>query len=124
MAATAARIGFIRVDMRRTIAGPDSDVVTRYGDAARDTPEPVETFCDDLADAATLATARLTLLSPSRRMFTLDVTEIGEAQSMDFSGAVPTGSLIDDERNFDADVLVAGIGIDLETGRSSFTVWG
>jgi hypothetical protein len=99
MPATAARIGFVTQEWRRSVAS-DPAVKTLYGEAARDTAgkdgEPVETFFDEPADALTMATQRLSLLKANRRRFKQDVNEVLEfTGSLDFSQVTPAVRVVD-----------------------------
>ena len=62
MPATPARIGFILQEFRKvTVESPG--VVTKYGDAARTSDDPVETFFNTTADALAMAQERQDLLA-------------------------------------------------------------
>jgi hypothetical protein len=124
MPATPARIGYITSDFRRVIAGPDPDTVARYGDAARDTDEPIVTFFDFEADAQIIANERLALLSPSRRMFDLKIAGASHGQALSFATVLPTARVIDEQRGYDRDALVVGIKIDLGRDTTDLTTWG
>ena len=124
MPATPARIGFITNQFRRAIAETPS-VKLRYGDLARYSEDPIETFFDSQADAQILADARQALLSPERRRFTCTATGVGEALDLDLTaGAIPLVQYVDSEREADMPALIAEIGYDFSRQTSTFTIWG
>jgi hypothetical protein len=154
MPATPSRIGFITQQFRIATAGPDSAVEALYGNAARDTPEPLESFFDDVADAEVLATERLDLLKVRRNLVTvsIDDAEIGAllADSVSVSQrmlletdgfllledgsfllldpggelALSTVRIIDDEQDRNSLALVVGVAIDMARGRTTLETWG
>ena len=124
MPATPSRIGFITQAFRVSTAGPNTAVETLYGNAARDTTEPLETFFDDAADAQAMADERLTLLSAKRSLVTASLDGIDNAAAFDRRQAVPTVRVIDDEQNRNSLALVVGITIDLQNDRTTLETWG
>lgn len=124
MPATAARIGFITQEFRKVVSETAS-VVTRHGDLARKSDDPIETYFDDEADAQLVADARQTLLSAERRRFRLGAQGLDEALTLSFTGGVlPTARYIDAERNIDRSVLIAEVGFDFARQNADFTIWG
>jgi hypothetical protein len=124
MPATPSRIGFITQPFRIATAGPDATVEALYGNAARDTPEPLETFFDEVSDADAMAEERLALLSAKRSLVTVQIDRASVGADMDASLCVPTVRVIDDEQDRNALAVVVGIGIDLNTDRTTLEVWG
>ena len=124
MPATPSRIGFITQEFRIATAGPVSAVETLYGNAARDTPEPLETFFDDVADADAMADERLDLLSVQRSLVTASVDQVDTAADLDFAASLPTSRIIDDEQDRNSPAIVVGLTIDMNTGRSALENWG
>lgn len=124
MPATPSRIGFITQPYRVATAGPDSAVAALYGNAARDTSEPLETFFDDPADAQGMADERLTLLSAKRSLVTVTVDDIDTVAGLDRSAALPTARVIDDEQDRNSAALIVATTLDLGTGRSTMETWG
>jgi hypothetical protein len=124
MPATPSRIGFITQAFRVVTAGPNTTVETLYGNAARDTLEPLETFFDDPADAQTMADERLTLLSARRTLVTATLEGISPADTLDRGTVLPTVRVIDDEQNRNSLALIVGISIDLNADRSTLETWG
>lgn len=124
MPATAARIGFISEQYRTATAGPVASVAALYGNAARDTLEPLETYFDSQADAEAMADERLELLKVQRSLVTASIAGLDDAQDIDFSLLLPTVRVLDDEQERNSRALVVGVGLDLKTGRSSLDTWG
>lgn len=124
MPATPSRIGFITQEFRTATAGPDSGVATLYGNAARDTTEPLETFFDDIADAQAMADERLTLLSAKRSLVTVSLDSIAAVAGLDRAAALPTVRVIDDEQNRNSLALIVGLSIDMNTQRATLETWG
>lgn len=123
MVATPARIGFIMEEWRRVIA-TTSAVETRYGNLARKSDDPIETFFDDVDDAQIVANARQALLSQERRRFRVAVVGLDEVFDLDWLDGVPVARYIDDERDADRPVLVSEIAIDLAKDTATLTLWG
>jgi hypothetical protein len=124
MPATPSRIGFITQEYRTATAGPNGTVATLYGNAARDTPEPLETFFDDSADAQAMANERLTLLEARRSLVTVSIDRLDEAIALDPSVSLPTVTVIDDEQSRNSAALVVGISLDFAQGRAILETWG
>lgn len=123
MPATASRIGFIMQDFRRVVATTQA-AKDRYGNLARESEDPVETFFDDIADAQVIANERQALLSADRRMFEVGVTGLDEIIALDYVGAVPVAQYVDPERSVDRSTLVSNIIIDFEQQSAALQVWG
>lgn len=124
MPATPARIGFITREFRTATAGPNSTVDTLYGNRARDTKEPIETFFDAESDAQAMANERLTLLEARRSLVTVSINGVDAAAALDPSLTLPTVRVIDDEQDRNSQALVVGIKIDMNTERSTLETWG
>lgn len=124
MPATASRIGFITQEFRTSTAGPDATVSALYGNAARDTDAPIETFFDSQSDAQAMADERLALLKIQRSLVKVSVQGEDTAASMNFSTLLPVVRVIDDEQDRNALALVVGVGLDMKTGRSTLDTWG
>jgi hypothetical protein len=122
--ASPARVGRIIREFRVVTAGPDTGVVTRYGNLARDTAEPLETFFDSEADAQAMADERLALLSVTRSLVTVQIQGIDTAADLDPSLTLPTVTIIDDEQGRNSAALVFGVSIDMKTERSTLETWG
>lgn len=125
MTATPARIGFITNEYRLATAGPDATVAARYGLAARDTPDPIDTFFVNQADALAMATERLTLLKADRRRFSADAAGI-QALPDDLPPYpnTPTAQVIDEVLDADRAAAVAEIGIDFDKDTTTLVCWG
>lgn len=123
MTATPARIAFITEPLRRAIS-TTAAAQTRYGNLARKSEDPVETFFDSAADAQIIADARQALLSPSRRRFEAQVTGIDEVLALSLGGAVPLIRYRDSERAADMPALVSSVVIDFNKQSAAITVWG
>ena len=124
MAATPERIGFITTDLRRAIEGPASAVVSKYGELARDTKEPVPTFFDSVEDAAIIAAERMTLLSADRRRFVMEVADNEIVLDLNYQQTIPSAAVIDRELKADFTGIIAEIEVDLSKGKSTVMVWG
>ena len=124
MPATPSRIGFIINEFRVVTAGPNSTVDALYGNRARDTKEPVETFFDSDADAQAMANERLALLEVQRSLVTVQMNGVDVAAGLDPSLTVPTVRIIDDEQDRNSQALVVGITIDMNTEQSTLETWG
>jgi hypothetical protein len=124
MPATPSRIGFITQPFRIATSGPDSRVEALYGNAARDTEEPLETFFDTVEDAEAMADERMTLLSQSRSLLTVQIDRADTGANVDARTGLPTVRVIDDEQNRNAPGLIVGVGVDMNTDRTTLEVWG
>lgn len=124
MPATPSRIGFITSDVRIVTAGPNTTVEALYGNTARDTVEPLETFFDDTADAQSMANERLALLEVKRSLVPVSIDGTDFAAGLDRTLALPTCRVIDDEQGRNSLALIVGVTIDFNTGRSTLETWG
>ncbi len=124
MPATPSRIGFITSEFRIVTAGPNASVQALYGDTARDTVEPLESFFDDPADAQIMADERLALLEVKRSLVPVAIDGTDLAAALDRSASLPTVRVIDDEQGRNSVALIVGITIDYNTGRSTLETWG
>ena len=124
MPATAARLGFITEELRLVTAGPDAGVVAKYGELARDTKEPLETFFDDEDDAQIIADERLALLSPDRRLveFSIDGVETGHA--LDFSGMTPSAARDVPRYGMSDSAAIVDMEIDYQNSVTIVKTWG
>ncbi|WP_066112569.1 MULTISPECIES: hypothetical protein [unclassified Blastomonas] len=123
MPATPARIGFILQEFRKvTVESPG--VVTKYGDAARTSDDPVETFFNTTADALAMAQERQDLLDADRRQFQAVANGTAQALGMDYSATTPTVRVVDTELEVDQDAIVIELSVDLGADRQTITAWG
>ena len=125
MPATPERMMLVYTEYRTVTAGPDSGVVARYGDAARDTgPDPVETFFHSTTDAQIFANERLALTS--RDAVRMEISAQGLQTGIDI--ALSTESTVatvqDSERDINRPMLVAGVKIGGGNDTTQLTVWG
>lgn len=123
MPATVARIGFISEEFRR-VKAETSAIKTRYGDLARESEDPVETWFDSEADAQVIATARQTLLGTERRRFQMKVQGLDEVLSLALGGDVPLAHYVDTDRAVGKNMLLSEIVVDLGRGSATLAVWG
>lgn len=123
MPATVARAAFIREPFRRVVA-TSSAMQTRYGNLARISDDPVETFFDSTTDAQNVANARQTLLGAERRRFKPTVNDITDALGLSYMGAAPLAAYVDLERSANRTMIISDMVIDLEKQNASFTLWG
>ena len=124
MPATPSRIGFITSDFRIVTAGPNTAVETLYGNTARDTAEPLETFFDDAADAQAMVNERLALLEVKRSLVPVSIDGTEFAAALDRALTLPTCRVIDDEQGRNSLALIVGVTVDYNTGRSVLETWG
>lgn len=124
MPATPSRIGFVTQEFRIATIGPDSAVEALYGNAARDTPQPLETFFDETADAEAMAQERMNLLSPTRTLVTALIDRASVGAGINVSTGLTTVRVIDDEQNRNSLALVVAVGIDMNTERTTIEAWG
>lgn len=125
MVATPSRISFISNEFRVVTSGPNSSVVSKYGVTARDTPEPIETFFDNAADALVMSDARLALLSADRRRTVFVCSGIRALPgSLPHSPTTPVVTVIDSERALNRPAAVVEIGLDFERDRTTLGTWG
>ncbi|PTR08663.1 MULTISPECIES: hypothetical protein [unclassified Novosphingobium] len=123
MAATPVRIGFIMTDFRRAIAESPT-AKARYGDDARQSDDPIESYFDSVADAQAIADERQALLSVERRRFKVTAKAVDEIAYLDLSNGVPVARFIDRQSAADRDVLISEIIIDLAKQSTTTTLWG
>lgn len=125
MPATAARIGFI-IEPFRKVVSENATVASAYGNVARESDDPIETYFDDVDDAQILADERKELLGVlGRRRFRLELAGIDEMSVLDYvSGTIPNGWLRSVPHDVDRKVLVAEIGFDFGKQESAAMVWG
>jgi hypothetical protein len=123
MPATPERAAFVREEFRRAVAlAPTASA--RYGNLARKSDDPVETFFDSVAHAQTVASARQSLLSAERRRFNVQVVGLDELDGLDFIGAVPIATYVDTARKINKAMIVSEIVMDYERGKASLLIWG
>lgn len=123
MPATPARIGFILQEFRKvTVESPS--VATKYGDQARDSDDPVETFFDSTSDALAMAQERQDLLDGDRRQFRATAAGVSEVLALDYSAVTPTVRVVNPELDVDQDAIVIELSVDFGNGRQTITTWG
>lgn len=123
MPATPSRAAFVQSEFRRASA-TTATPKTRYGDLARESDDPVETFFDSVSDAQTIANARITLLSAERRRFRAACRDLSEVIGISYSGAIPVATYVDADRDANRSMLVSEITFDLAREQAIFTLWG
>lgn len=123
MPAIASRIGFIMSEFRRAISTTQA-AQDRFGSAARQTADPIETYFDRVQDAQVMADERQALLSAERRRFKTTVKGVEEVLALDLSAGIPAAQYVDTERGADRTVLISEIVIDLDRQNTTMTVWG
>lgn len=124
MPATPAIIGFCTAEVRIATAGPDSSVAAKYGNAARVTEEPIETFFDSMDDVKQTADERLILLKGDRRKFQVKVQGEETGLGLTYAPATPVAQFIDDERMANMPAAIVEFGVDFETGKTALVLWG
>lgn len=123
MPATPARIGFILQEFRK-VTVETASVATKYGDQARDSDDPVETFFDSASDALAMAQERQDLLDADRRQFRATAVGLDEALALDYSAITPTVRVVDSELAADQDAIVVELSVDFGRDRQAITAWG
>lgn len=123
MPATPARIGFILQEFRK-VTVETASVATKYGDQARDSDDPVETFFDSTSDALAMAQERQDLLDADRRQFRATAAGLDEALGFDYSAVTPTVRVVDSELAADQDAIVVELSVDFGRDRQAITAWG
>lgn len=123
MTATPAQIGFITQEFR-TVESSDSSAATKYGDAARKSEQPIETFFEVVADAQSMCDERKTLLAADRRRFTMTVSGESTGLGMAYTSSTPAVTVIDDERQANMPALVSEITIDFDAEQTRLETWG
>jgi len=124
MPALPSRIGFITQEFRIATAGPNTAVEALYGNAARDTPDPLESFFDDVDDAQAMADERLALLEVQRSLVTASIQGVDTGVAIDPSLSLPTVRIIDDEQDRNSPALVVGLTIDMGKETTTLETWG
>ncbi|KPL67396.1 hypothetical protein SZ64_04315 [Erythrobacter sp. SG61-1L] len=125
MPATPTRIGFILEEYRKVVS-EDADVRAAFGNSARESEDPVETFFDSTADAQIMADERQALLGViGRRRFRAEMNGTDEMAAIDYtSGTIPNGWLTSDRHDVSRKVLIAEFGFDFAKQDSAAMVWG
>lgn len=123
MPASPARIGFIQSEFRRAVA-TTPDAAVRFGNLARESDDPIETWFDDVEDAQAVAEERQALLSAERRRFRCVTVGVNEVMALTYIGSLPVAQFVDRERGFDGKAVVSEIVIDMEKGQAALSVWG
>lgn len=124
MVATPARIGFVMEEWRRATATTQL-AKDRYGDLARESDDPVETFFDNVADAQVVADERQALLSQERRRFQVTTTRsLEDLLALSMEGQVPVVRYIDPDRNVNRKFLLTEISYDFAKDQATMTIWG
>lgn len=123
MVATPARIGFSMEEWRRGRA-VTQQARDRYGDLARETEDPLETFFDDVDDATAAAVERQSLLGTERRRFRVTVKGVAEVMALQKAGIVPLSRYIDPDRDVDRPMLITETTYDFAKDEATLTLWG
>ena len=124
MTVTAARAEFIKVGYRTVESGPNATVVSKYGDTARKTTEPIGTFFEAATDAQAMCTERMGLLSGDRRKFVHDVSGEYVGIGLDYTQTAPQATVIDDRRAADHPAICVEIIVDFQKQITSLDTWG
>ncbi len=124
MPATPSRAQFIRQEFRSVTNGPVSSVVAAYGESARRTTEPIETFFVHQADAQAKCDERMVLLSASRRQMTQTINGEATGLGLSYTSGSPSVQVIDDERAINHAALVSEIIISFADEATTIQSWG
>lgn len=123
MPATPSRIGFIQQEWRRATA-ETALPKTIFGNLARESDDPIETFFDSVTDAQTVANARQDLLSGLRRRFAVSFAGVDTMLSVSQGSAIVLADYVDTRRDVSRKVAIAEVTIDLGRDSSAATIWG
>ena len=124
MPATAARAQFIRQQFRSVTNGPVTAVVTAFGDLARRTSEPIETFFEHADDAQDMCDERIALQSAQRRRLAMQVSGEATGLGISYTATSPTVTMIDDDRLINKAALISELSIDFGKETTQFELWG
>ncbi|MCW1985611.1 UNVERIFIED_ORG: hypothetical protein M2348_001343 [Sphingomonas sp. R1F5B] len=108
---------------RRAIA-ESATAKARYGDDARQSDDPIESYFDNVADAQAIADERQALLSVERRRFKVTAKAVDEVAAFDLTAGIPVARFIDRQSDADRPALVSEIVIDLAKQSTTTTLWG
>lgn len=123
MTATPARIGFIEHEFR-TVTATDTLAKDKYGNLARQSDDPIETFFDNTVDAQAVCNARQSLLGGDRRRFRVGAKGLAEIMALSYSKAIPIVRYEDEERDCFRSMLVGDITFDFAKNSVTMTLWG
>ena len=123
MTATPARIGFIEHEFR-SVTATDTLVKGRYGNLARQSEDPIETFFDLTADAQAVCNARQSLLGGDRRRFRVAAKGLSEMLALPYSETIPVARYEDKERDCFRNMIVGDITFDFAKNGVTMTLWG
>jgi hypothetical protein len=124
MTVTAARAEYIKAGFRTVDGGTVSAVVTKYGDAARKTTEPVPTFFESAADAQAMCSELTVLLSGDRRQFSHSISGEEVGLALAYSQTAPQCTVIDDRRTASHPAIISEINIDFGKQATEIKTWG
>lgn len=126
MPATDARAQFVRQEFRnaKPTGGANASIVAAYGNSARRTDEPIESFFETEADAVAMCDERMALLAEHNRLHKHVVTGTDTGLGLNYIGATPTATVIDDEGAVNGAALVSEIVVDFEAHTTQIETWG
>lgn len=127
MPATPARFDFITQEFRVATSGPDSGIVTAYGNLARDVSadEPYETFFAHSDDVAAMTLERYNILRAVRRRFVVTLSAASTfALGLNYTQSAPVGTLIEPKSGANFTAITIRVQINLITGGTTLDMWG
>jgi hypothetical protein len=124
MPATNARAAFIREQFRIVTSGPDTAIDALWGKLARRTTEPVETLFVSKNDAQVILDNRISLVGSGRRRMVQEVLGEQTGLGIDYTTGSPTATVIDDDRELNAPMLISEITIDFGAQKTKIESWG
>lgn len=124
MPATPTRMQFIRQQFRSVSNGPVTSVVTAFGDLARRTREPIETFFEHADDAQDMCDERVTLQSAQRRRIAVQVSGEATGLGIAYTATSPTATIIDDDRLINKSALISEFSVDFGKETTQLELWG
>lgn len=124
MSVTPARAAFILQEFRLARA-ENANIAAQYGKAARESPDPVPTGFDNVADAQAVADERIALFGTPRRRFQVSAVGLDEILALDPDAARLTVTrFVDTDRGVDLKMVAGEVGIDFGRQLCEFTIWG
>lgn len=124
MPATAERAQFIRSEFRSVSNGPNASIVAAYGNLAKRSEQPIETFFVAKDDAQAMCDERAALLGQHNRLLKNTVNGVETGLALDYVGVTPTALVIDDEGAINNEALISEVTMDFDKKITTLETWG